>query len=90
MSSIKDCCENFGWEYYDENEIKRKSQIDFSNFYNLTIKNIEIIHNKDEYDITLKFIFENNNSIIFGYYNFHDGYYPHKVILYLKIVIKTE
>ena len=54
MDSILDCCENFGWEYYDEfNKINKNSQKDFSNFYNLTIKNIEIIHNKDKYDITL-------------------------------------
>jgi hypothetical protein len=39
MSSISDCCEKFGWEYYDEiNKIKKKSQKDFSAFYNLIIK----------------------------------------------------
>lgn len=84
MASILDCCEKFGWEYYDEfNKINKNSQKDFSNFYNLTIKNIEIIHNKDKYDITLKFIFENNKSIRFGYYNFHDGFYPHRVFFTL-------
>jgi hypothetical protein len=84
MASISDCCEKFGWEYYDHtNKIKRNLKTDFSNFYNLTIKNIEIIHNKDKYDISLKLTFEDNKFIRFGYYNVHDGYYPHRVFFTL-------
>jgi len=83
MGFIQNCCESFGIEYYDEfNKVKRTIQ-DYSSNYNLIIKNIEIIHNKERYDITLNFIFENGKNIRFGFYNYHDGFYSHRVMLQL-------
>ena len=46
------------------------------------INKMEILHNKDKYDIILKIYLENDISK-FGYYNYHNGYYPHKIILNL-------
>lgn len=88
MSSQQDCCEKFGWEYYDDtNKIIRKKKLEFNNFVNnfidKIIYKIEIIHNTNKYDIILKFICENENILCIGFYNIHNGYYSHRVILSL-------